>query len=184
MTWFAKSSWAGAMLSAVLLTAGLGWMVVDRVQLLRAGREIVLPVRPVDPRDLFKGDFARMGYDISRVDPKLMPKMPPGARRPVVYVTLEQDAGGAWKPVAVARELPTGLAANQVVLRGRAWRGSGNQIAYGLERYFVPEGQGGRIEDMARKSQLSAVVAVRPNGDAAIKGLVIEGKRVYEEPLL
>jgi uncharacterized membrane-anchored protein len=71
-----------------------------------------------------------------------------------------------------------------VALRGRTQRHTTNLISYGLERYYLPEGTGSRIEEMARKSQLSAIVAVDGRGRAAIKGLVIDGERVYDEPLL
>jgi uncharacterized membrane-anchored protein len=101
-----------------------------------------------------------------------------------VYVTLERHAGEAWKPVAVARTLPTGLSPNQIAIRGRTNRYAWNLINYGLESYYLPEGTGRRIEEMARKSQLSAIVAIDGGGRAAIKGLVIDGKRVYDEPLL
>jgi len=105
-------------------------------------------------------------------------------REQIVYVTLERDAGEAWKPVAVARTLPKGLGPNQIAIRGRTSRYASNLISYGLERYYLPEGTGDKIEALARKSQLSAIVAVDGGGRAAIKGLVIDGKRVYDEPLL
>jgi uncharacterized membrane-anchored protein len=175
---------AGLLASGVLLTGILGAMVVDRMLLLRNGREIVLPIRPVDPRDLFKGDFARLGYDISRLDAGLASDLSGERREQTVYVTLERDVGEAWKPVAVARTLPTGLGPNQIAIRGRTNHYASNLISYGLERYYLPESTGNRIEELARKSQLSAIVAVDGRGRAAIKGLVIDGKRVYEEPLL
>lgn len=175
---------AGLFASGVLLTGILGFMVVDRMLLLRNGREIVLPIRPVDPRDLFKGDFARLAYDISRLDAGLASGLGGGeGRYQTVYVTLERDAGEAWKPVAVARTLPTGLSPNQIAIRGRANRYASNLIDYGLESYYLPEGTGRRIEEMARKLQLSVIVAVDSRGRTAIKGLVIDGKRVYDEPL-
>jgi uncharacterized membrane-anchored protein len=96
-------------------------------------------------------------------------------------VTLERDASEAWKPVAVALTLPTGLGPNQIAIHGRTSPYASDLISYGLERYYLPEGTGRRIEEMARKSQLSAIVV---SGRAAIKGLVIDGKHVYEEPLL
>jgi uncharacterized membrane-anchored protein len=172
--------------SGVLLTGILGFMVVDRMLLLRNGREIVLPIRPVDPRDLFRGDFARLAYDISRLDAGASGLGGGDWRDQTVYVTLERDAGEveAWKPVAVARTLPTGLSPNQIAIRGRTNRYAWNLINYGLESYYLPEGTGRRIEEMARKSQLSAIVAIDGGGRAAIKGLVIDGKRVYDEPLL
>jgi uncharacterized membrane-anchored protein len=175
---------AGLLASGVLLSGILAAMVVDRMLLLSNGREIVLPIRPVDPRDLFKGDFARLGYDISRLDTGLTSGFGAEQRKQTVYVTLERDASEAWKPIAVARTLPTGLGPNQIAIRGRTNRYAPNLISYGLERYYLPEGTGNRIEEMARKSQLSAIVAVDGKGRAAIKGLVIDGKRVYDEPLL
>ena len=175
---------AGLLASGVLLTGILGAMVVDRMLLLRNGREIVLPIRPVDPHDFFKGDFARLRYDISRLDVGLTSGLWDERREQTVYVTLERDAGEAWKPVAVARTLPTGLGPNQIAIRGRTSPYAPDLISYGLERYYLPEGTGWRIEEMARKSQLSAIVVVDGSGRAAIKGLVIDGKHVYEEPLL
>ena len=56
MTSFSLNPLAGMALSGLLMTGILGYMVQDRVSLLRTGREIVLPIKPVDPRDLFKGD--------------------------------------------------------------------------------------------------------------------------------
>ena len=56
-------------LAAVALaqTAVLAWMVIDRIQLLRSGREIVLPIVPVDPRDLFRGEYVRLEYPAAQV---------------------------------------------------------------------------------------------------------------------
>lgn len=181
---------AGIVISAVLLTGTLGWMVADRVRLLSSGREIVLPIRPVDPRDLFKGDYARLGFDISQLDKTLVPdeadarnESPWQGKTRVVYVTLEQQADQAWKPVAVTDKLPASVNANQIVLKGRTLAWNRRNVSYGIERYFVPEGTGGNIEGLARTSKLAAIVAVDAKGNAAIKGLVTDGQRIYEEPL-
>ena len=58
-------------------------MVVDRTLLLKNGREIVLPIVPVDPRDLFRGEYVRLGYDISTVPAMLLsgPAHPRATRR-------------------------------------------------------------------------------------------------------
>ena len=42
-------------------------MVVDRVRILREGREVTLQTRPVDPRDFLRGDYVVLSYDISSV---------------------------------------------------------------------------------------------------------------------
>jgi uncharacterized membrane-anchored protein len=41
---------------ALAHTGVLAAMVIDRVRLLSSGREITLPIVPVDPRDLFRGE--------------------------------------------------------------------------------------------------------------------------------
>lgn len=57
------------------------------------------------------------------------------------------------------------------------------QVRYGIESYFVPEGQGKRLEDLAREKRMAALIAVDSSGEAAIKGIIIDGKLQYEEPL-
>ena len=57
-------------------------------------------------------------------------------------------------------------------------------LRYGIESYFVPEGEGSRLEALARNRKLSVLVAVDNAGNAAIKGLIIDGKLQYEEPPL
>lgn len=184
----------GVAASAVLLTVILGWMVIDRVRLLSTGREIELVIRPVDPRDLFKGDYVQLAFEITQLDPKLFiagqvlePERPQrgwrGGGQQTIYVTLEQQADQSWKPVAVSRLRPAPLPANRIALEGRTHGWTPNAVVYGLERYFVAEGTGGHLEGLARASKLSAIVAVDRAGRSAIKGLVHEGRRIYEEPL-
>jgi hypothetical protein len=57
------------------------------------------------------------------------------------------------------------------------------EVAYGLERYFVPQGEGRAIESARNEGKVSIVAAVTKQGRAAIKRLLIDGKPVYEEPL-
>ena len=57
------------------------------------------------------------------------------------------------------------------------------QINYGIERYFVPQGEGREIEQARNQGKVSVVAAVTPAGRAAIKRLLLDGKPVYDEPL-
>ena len=56
-------------------------------------------------------------------------------------------------------------------------------VRYGIESYFVPEGGGERLEALAREKRMTALIAVDARGNAAIKGLIIDGVLQYEEPL-
>ncbi len=50
---------------AVIQSAVLFNMVYQRDRLLKTGKEIVLPVQPLDPRDIFRGDYVTLGYDFN-----------------------------------------------------------------------------------------------------------------------
>lgn len=161
---------------ALAQTAVLASMVIDRVLLLRTGREIVLPIVPVDPRDFFRGEYVRLSYGINIVP------MTPAAlhRNETVYVVLEKKtADEDWQVASAARGLPGDLNPDQIALKGRfLW---GNTVHYGIENCFVPQGEGARIEELARNRKLTVLVAVDKAGNAAIKGLIVDGKVQYEE---
>jgi uncharacterized membrane-anchored protein len=166
---------------ALAQTAVLAYMVIDRVQLLKTGREIILPIMPVDPRDLMRGEYVRLGFEISRV-PAAMLDGPRAKPRETIYVVLEKKEGGAWHPVRATRTFQSDSNPDRVVLKGRGITG-GVVIRYGIESYFVPQGQGPKLEAMARDRKLAVLVAVDKAGNTAIKGLIIDGKLQYEEPL-
>jgi uncharacterized membrane-anchored protein len=166
-------------------------MVADRVQILREGREVTLQTQPVDPRDLLRGDYVVLRYDISQLPAGSLGGKPMEARNPVVYVKLAPNADGLYAAVSVHAE-PVPVTAPEVLIRGRVSYSCGINarifcdrltIKYGLESYFVPEGEGGKLEQARNQQKLRIVAAVLPSGRAAIKRLLLDGKPVYEEPL-
>jgi uncharacterized membrane-anchored protein len=165
-------------------TGVLATMVVDRTQLLKNGREIVLPIVPVDPRDLFRGEYVRLGFEIGTVPALLLVGRPP-ARNAAFYVTLARNPQGGWTPVKVTAAMPSETDPDRVVVKGRSQFTfpESTQVRYGIESYFVPEGQGRRLEMLASEKRMAARVAVDSRGNAAIKGLIIDGVQQYEEPL-
>lgn len=177
--------------AAILLQCAiLVLMAVDRVQILREGREVTLQTRPVDPRDLLRGDYVVLGYDISQLPAGALAGQPTAERNPVMFVKLAPDANGLYQAVSVHAE-PVAVAAPEVLIRGRIVRSCGStsgtfcdklQIRYGLESYFVPEGEGKTLEQARNQQKLRVVAAVLPSGRAAIKRLLLDGEPVYEEP--
>ncbi|MCP3379269.1 MULTISPECIES: GDYXXLXY domain-containing protein [unclassified Bradyrhizobium] len=177
--------------AAILLQCALlVLMVVDRVRILREGREVTLQTRPVDPRDLLRGDYVVLGYDISQLPAGALAGQPTAERNPVVFVKLAPDANGLYQAVSVHAE-PVTVAAPEVLIRGRVSYSCGSTsrifcdkltIRYGLESYFVPEGEGRKLEQARNQQKLRVVAAVLPSGRAAIKRLLLDGEPVYEEP--
>lgn len=183
-------------LAALLLCGLILAMVMQRAAILRNGQEVRLQVVPVDPRDLFRGDFVILDYRIGTVD------APAGTanafkRGQKVFVTLRPDETGKAKAVAISAEQPTASGAD-IVIAGlvsspstcplndagtRDCKGSNRAVGvrYGLESYFVPQGEGLAIET-TEKSRIEVVAAITSTGQAAIKRLLIDGKPVYTEP--
>jgi len=98
---YLKRPWQAVAVVGLIQSAILGYMVWDRVQLLRGGEEFVLDVVPVDPRSLFRGDYVILGYDVSSVDGSLL--RGPVERNEVLYVTIAKDGEGKWKPVGASK---------------------------------------------------------------------------------
>jgi uncharacterized membrane-anchored protein len=189
-----RNLWPLLGLVALLQTGALFKMVYDRDRLLKTGQEITLPTRPLDPRDIFRGDYVTLGYDISSVHQPSGQQLPDAGVTPgaTVYVTLAPDPVNQWKAKSVTGKFPSDVGAGEVVLKGRVqslWNPSNGteanvNIRYGIESYFVPEGEGKVIEAQVREHKISAIVAVGADGTAGLKGLVIDGNRNVGPPLL
>lgn len=178
--------------AALVQVALLAVMIVDRVRVLRDGVEVTLQTRPVDPRDFLRGDYVVLGYDITQLPTGSLRDQPSGERHPLVYVKLAPNPDGVYQAVSV-HAAPVAVTSPEVLIRGRATYGAtcGSKsnvfcenvtLRYNLESYFVPEGEGRKLEDLRNQRKLSVVAAVLPSGRAAIKRLLIDGKPVYEEP--
>jgi uncharacterized membrane-anchored protein len=165
-------------------------MVGDRIYILRSGTEVILKTRAVDPRDLLRGDYVVLNYDISSVNAAALAGAPSRGRGAPLYVKLVKDADGFYKSAGVYEE-PVALAAGEVLIRGFVTSGAdcgfsycaSIGLAYGLESFFVPQGEGREIEKARNEGKLAVVAAVTSGGRAAIKRLLIDGSPVYDEPL-
>ncbi|MCX7324187.1 MAG: GDYXXLXY domain-containing protein [Hyphomicrobiales bacterium] len=166
--------------------------------ILRGGAEVRLTTALVDPRDLFRGDYGVLSYDILQVQAAKLGEPGDFRRGEPVFVVLQANAAGRAEAVAVCRTFPK-AGQGQVVIEGKAAGGCSCRpvpgspsrtcatdqfsirVTYGLESYFVPQGQGRRIERTER-SRVEVFAAVSASGKAAIKRLLIDGRPVYDEP--
>jgi len=162
----------GICLTALVWTSVVGGMWAHEEYLTTHGREILLPTLPVDPRDLFRGDYVVLRYEISRHKVPLY-RQSNFENGQTVYVSLKLD-GQNWMIDKVALEKP----ARGLFLQGKIDEVQKEKyqvtygIQYGIESYFVPEGEGKKLESLREKKKLSAVINVTPDGQAKIKQLV------------
>jgi uncharacterized membrane-anchored protein len=143
---------------------------------LLTGQTVLVRVVPVDPRDLFRGDYVILSYDFSRVSPQEIEGLPEtwrGKRSQwedrTIYVPLVQDADRVhWKAEKVTAVKP----ASGPFLKGQM--GRYGSLRFGIESYFVQEGTGRRYEQAIRDRKLSAELAVTSSGQAALRALRID----------
>jgi len=93
----------------VLLQAALLISIIAyRQYWVATGERVLLRTAPVDPRDIFRGDYVNLQYDISTLD--LDGLGAKGSFKPneKVYVLLEKNQEGVFTAVSVNRGLPSG----------------------------------------------------------------------------
>jgi len=167
---------------ALIQSFVLGWMVWDRVSLLKNGQEIRLSVVPVDPRDLLRGDYVILSFGISRIDTAKIKTDRKFRKGDLIYVGLKKSEEGQWVAISANHQLPQ-VKSEIVFIKGRITSASRQlRIKYGMEKYFIPEGEGQKLEALRNDKVLSIVAAVSNTGEAGIKSLLVRGKPVYEEP--
>ena len=72
------------------------------------GDRILLKSAPVDPRDMFRGDYVTLAYDISTID---LDKLGTGERfklNHTIYATLDKKDDGPYRLDSVSRTMPSG----------------------------------------------------------------------------
>jgi uncharacterized membrane-anchored protein len=179
--------------AGLIQVALIAAVVIDRASILRHGTEITLDTRPVDPRDFLRGDYVQLRYQISNIRLDALAGTPSAGKNTPLFVKLAPGANGFYAAVS-AHLAPVSLADREVLIKGRITGGfnCGGDVStfcqtadltYGIERYFVPEGEGRAIESARNEGKVSVVAAVTADGRAAIKRLLIDGKPVYDEPL-
>lgn len=135
-----------------------------------AGKEVKLPLRPVDPFDPLRGQYLTLGYAIN--NPSALPGVPKNLQpNQTVYVLLQEDAKGIAAPVRASTEPLLARGSRQTLIRGRFERG---RIHYGIEAYFMERGASLDVP----LAGAVAVIRVLPDGRASVARLLKDDKPV------
>ena len=146
---------------------------------LTFGQELRLSTEPVDPRDLFRGDYVTLRFSIESLDGSLVKddnQRTVLASRyidgyiPYIYVTLSPGDDGIWQAVEISAKPPK----EGLYLRARIHR---NTLDYGdyLKRYYVQENTGRKLELAAQRGEIVAV-AKAWMGRVILTSLEIKGQ--------
>ena len=147
----------------------LAWMAGQREWIVATGPTVWLRTTPVDPRDVFRGDYVVLNYDIStipadKIGPALKAEL--GAqnqdrerrqsynREIEIYVPLEVDAESDVARIGLADLTPP---ASGLFIKGSVqpyqWQNRDELVGvrYGIDAFFVEQGKGRALERTAPK---------------------------------
>lgn len=152
---------------------------------LMTGTEIRVKTTPVDPRSLFRGNYAMLRYDISRIkasefavhqgvaaqaeEASWQAKLRMGER---VYVQLQPGANGLYEFAGVQLTEP----AEGTFLRGRVRGYSGGEqaeyhVEYGIEAFFAPKEKALALERQLSRGGV-AVLKVTSSGTVRLADVI------------
>lgn len=172
--------------SVVALQAAIIFVIIIfKLSILTGGTEVLLRIQPLDPRDLLRGDYATFQYDISNLD-SYHAQGQQVKNGDTVYVVLRQS-GKNWLVENIRTAKPTG---GELFIVGKVESGgfenqadrlalqqlnnSRFHIIYGIEQYFIPEGEGRNFSFTNKEA--AAQVAIDDNGNAVIKRIYVDGQ--------
>ncbi|MBE4906738.1 GDYXXLXY domain-containing protein [Bacillus luteolus] len=157
---FTRIQWVFVGAVLVLQLSFVSFQMITNEHLINEGKTITLKLAPVDPRSMIQGDYVRLQYEIGEVE------LGEGRHEGRVFLLLKRNDEGIYSVSKVYKTQidPTkeSLAEDEVIIAGK-YNGY-NQIIFGIESYFVPEGTGLEVERNAE----FAKVAVSQKGDALL----------------
>ncbi len=184
-TWIERIQRKGFLVAVAVQFLVLCGMILMQIIPHMSGNTVWLKVVPVDPRDMFRGDYVILSYEMSRApadfavqSDEIVAVDADGVVQPAppdlpetgtaVYVTLVLDADGVHHR---ADQFLTEPPASGPYIRGTLQ--GGGRIEYGIESFYVQAGTGLEYEQAARTGTLSAEVAISPDGQAGLNQLQV-----------
>lgn len=135
---------------------------------LWTGQEVRVATQPIDPRSLFRGNYARLNYGFSSLPDNALDENTRLRRGEPVYVTLAPGEKGIYEYASVSLEKPD----SGIFLRGRLQSTRGAmRVKYGIEAWFAPKAEALRLERELREGAV-AVLMVDSSGKAVLKEIV------------
>ena len=158
-------SLGAAIVLQLLLLVG---MVAKAALPLWIGTEIRVRTVPVDPRSMFRGNYARLRYEFGTLPDDALNEVEALRAGEVVYVTLGQGEDGEFEFADVSLEPPS----DGIFLRGRLVEISPPlRVKYGIEAFFAPKERALKLESDLRDGG-TAVLMVTGSGKAALKDVI------------
>jgi uncharacterized membrane-anchored protein len=146
----------------------LSGMVVKAAMPLWTGTEIRVKTVPVDPRSLFRGNYAELNYEIGQLPNNALSDFTNLRMGEIVYVSLTPGENGLYRFADASLHKP----AEGIFLRGRIVDNhSPYRVEYGIEAFFAPKNKALQLEKDLRNGGV-AVLMVADSGRVALYDVV------------
>jgi uncharacterized membrane-anchored protein len=171
-------------IAIVLQVLALVFIAGKREYIAATGTVVHLRTAPIDPRDLFRGDYVRLRYEasivpIARTSADVAEQIKKHATGDTVYASLANGEGGLAEVTGLSTIKPE----SGIFLKGRLaqpWQfgislPNAAAVEYGIESYYVQQGKGIEFEKLQGtratiQTPLEMEVAVGGDGTAVIRG--------------
>ncbi|MEM1378504.1 MAG: GDYXXLXY domain-containing protein [Pseudomonadota bacterium] len=182
----------GGVVASLFLIGLIALMIESRAEILREGREVVLKTQPIDPRDLLRGRYVRLNYEIQNIEGAVLERFAERfgedeqqfLRDETIYVTLEPGENGFHEVVDIFREPPE----DALFIRGTTNINPSRIVRirpdYGINRFYTNETLAPELEARMREGEITTVIlAVDDRGTAQIKAFQQDGVNIITEQL-
>ncbi len=172
---------------AALCAAALVGLVIYEANARAGGQEILLPMEAVDPRSLLSGHYVQLN---------LTQRLEPGEQCPPDgdwnWVALRRQ-GEVYRAVGGASSQALAQQVGPLPVKGDYECMAPNEesdfpgwvrLDLGIDRFHINQTDAERIEDALRaqrpdeESRAFAIVSVGRDGQARLKGLIVDGERL------
>ena len=161
---------AGLVAAIAFQLVVLAGMVVNAALPLWTGTEVRVRTVPVDPRSMFRGNYARLAYEFGTLPEDALAGEENLRVGEVVYVRLERGEDGAHEFSGASLDPPT----EGVFLRGRlATVTAPYRVRFGIEAFFAPKERAFELEKDLRNGG-TALLMVAASGRSALKDVIPE----------
>jgi uncharacterized membrane-anchored protein len=155
-------------LGVLLILGGANYDILRKQRIVDHGAQVLLPIRPADPRSLLQGDYMTLRYARTALPPDALSESLP--RRGTAIVRLDADG------VAQFARLDDGAALAESELRLNYMRRLyEHEVSYGADSFFVQEGDA----DLYAQAKYG-VLHVDSSGDSILVGLADEHRNMLK----
>ncbi len=143
----------------VLIVIGI---IISNEAIFLLGKEVLLKIYPIDPRDFLRGDYVSLDYEIGKISDK---ESASSYRREKAYVVLDVDNNNVAHKKEILFRKPSGA----LFIQGEFYY---KKLTFPqIQKYFTKEGKGKELERKLQKGGYAKVL-IDKRGHARIKEII------------